>query len=274
MGIISDKKEPQTRWALGLRSRPLLQAIASVKYMLTKDTTFQSEAWYYRQFKRSGKYYITKDTSLLSYIWCYRQIGRFGDVSVMQNRLAFPFGFTYDSIVPLSSFLGLPDPIKDLTLLRAAVINDSSLALFPWLNYASIQNTLPDSIPLKQLAEDYAFRKRDTLVIERHSQNRISGSITLTRKKLLFFSIPFDRGWHAVVDSRPVRLECVSIGFTGLTVDKGRHYVELYFRSPLLPKCAIISGLAIVLYFVLILVRMVLSRRYVVTERRDTVSSS
>jgi uncharacterized membrane protein YfhO len=274
MGIISDQNEAQTRWAPGLRSRPLLQSIASVKYILTKDTTFQSETWYYRQLKQSGKYYITKDTSLLSYIWSYRQIRRFGDVYVMQNRLAFPFGFTYDSIVPLSSFLRLPDPIKDLTLLRAAVINDSSLALFSWLNHASIQNTLPDSIPLKQLAEGYAFRKRDTLVIERHSQNRISGSITLTTKKLLFFSIPFDRGWHAVVDGHPVRLECVSIGFTGLAVDEGRHCIELYFRSALLLKGAIISIVGIALYLVLIFVRMALSRRHKVTERRDVVSSS
>jgi hypothetical protein len=192
----------------------------------------------------------------------------------MQNRLAFPFGFTYDSIVPLSSFLGLPDPIKDLTLLRAAVINDSSLALFSWLNQASIQNPLPDSIPLKQLAENYAFRKRDTLVIERHSQNRISGSISLASKKLLFFSIPFDPGWHATVDARPARLERVSIGFMGLPLDKGRHRIELTFNPTLLPICAIISAVGIALYLVLILVRVVWSRRHEDTERRDVVSSS
>jgi uncharacterized membrane protein YfhO len=117
------------------------------------------------------------------------------------------------------------------------------------------------------LADDIALIRRDTLDVDFLSQNRISGSITLNEKKLLFFSIPFDPGWHAKVDGLPARLERASIGFTGLGVDKGRHCVELYFRSALLPECAVISAVGIALYLVLLFARTARAR----LRRREVI---
>ena len=84
-------------------------------------------------------------------------------------------------------------------------------------------------------------------MITGHSQNRIDGRIRLARRKLLFFSIPYDKGWSATVDGRAARLRLVNIGFMGLPLDAGEHEVELRFTPPLRKPGAIVSlaGLAV-----------------------------
>ena len=80
------------------------------------------------------------------------------------------------------------------------------------------------------------------------SNNIIKGTINLKNKKLLFFSIPFDKGWAAVVDGKKTNIEMVNIGFMGLLLDKGEHTVELKYSAPLMKEGAIASAVSICLF--------------------------
>jgi uncharacterized membrane protein YfhO len=242
MAVLSATDEAQTRWAQGLRSRPLLEAIASVKYILVRDTALPAASW------------------------CREPLGLFNNVAVLRNRFSLPLGFAYDSLIPMSLFRGLLPPVKDLTLLRAAVFDDADSALFSGLPRLSLPSpaAAPSMADLAaRVARDISRRRLDTLDIRSFSQNRVAGSVTLSAKKLLFFSIPFDRGWHARVDGRPARLVTASIGFTGLMLDKGTHSVELCFRAPMLPWCAALSALGVALYFVFVFMQAARRRRKV-----------
>jgi uncharacterized membrane protein YfhO len=86
-----------------------------------------------------------------------------------------------------------------------------------------------------------------------HRQNRIRGRVTLDKKQLLFFSIPFDVGWSAVVDGKQASLELVDFGLTGILLDKGEHSVELRFRPRFLTLGMIVSSAAMVTFVGLLL---------------------
>ena len=71
--------------------------------------------------------------------------------------------------------------------------------------------------------------KQDTLQISSFKQSEISGKINLQKTKMLFFTIPFDKGWHLKVDGKKETLQRINIGFTGIVLPKGNHKIKLYY---------------------------------------------
>lgn len=80
----------------------------------------------------------------------------------------------------------------------------------------------------------------------------IKGTINLEDKKLLFFSIPYDQGWSALVDGQEAKLERVNIGFMGLLLEPGEHTVELEYSPPYLFAGMTVSVTALFLFVFLI----------------------
>jgi hypothetical protein len=103
----------------------------------------------------------------------------------------------------------------------------------------------------KPYIEDINNLKQNILNIKSYTNSYISGDITLDKNKLLFLSIPYDDGWHAVVDGKNAPTEKVSLGFTGIFLDKGYHTVELKYIPPLLIPGIVISLLSIVIFIFL-----------------------
>ena len=64
------------------------------------------------------------------------------------------------------------------------------------------------------------------------SQNHISGTINTGRKKILFFSIPFDKGWTARIDGKEQKAMMINYGFLGYALEQGFHRIELKYLPP------------------------------------------
>lgn len=62
--------------------------------------------------------------------------------------------------------------------------------------------------------------------------NRITGDITLTSPRYLFFSIPFSSGWRAYVNGKQVEVLQANIAFMALDLPAGHHEIELRYRTP------------------------------------------
>jgi uncharacterized membrane protein YfhO len=208
--VIDGSDEYQTRWARGLIGRPLLLSFASVKYVLSK---------------REHPPLVGNTYTILT---------KFGDVTVLENKNYLPFGFTYDHYISSADFKKLHPQDKGIALINAFVADESildKLQGFVRDKPETFMGKAP-SYSFKNYTDDVNSRKKTTLNIVEHDQNHFKGDIALNDKKLLFFSIPFDRGWSAKVDGKPAQLIRVNIGFTGLVLGEGRHHVELEFTPP------------------------------------------
>lgn len=64
------------------------------------------------------------------------------------------------------------------------------------------------------------------------NNNSIVGDIAVDENKLLFLSIPFDRGWSAKVDGVETKLLKANYGYMALQLPKGEHQIELYYVIP------------------------------------------
>jgi uncharacterized membrane protein YfhO len=103
------------------------------------------------------------------------------------------------------------------------------------------------------LLQDYTARAQERLTLTRFSENHIYGTITVPQPRILFFSIPFDRGWQAVVNGANSTLYRVNLGFTGILLPAGNNSIELHFTPRLMKLGALISISAILVITVLFL---------------------
>jgi uncharacterized membrane protein YfhO len=225
--VIDGTNEVHTRWILGLIYRPLLEAISTVKYVLAKDTSY------------------FKDNPF------YNLVAKVNDIFIYKNNFALPLGFAYDSVITLSDFRKLNKTQKEYFILRAGVIDESEK---PFFNFPNI--TIHDSITPSNflfLIENFVKkRKQDTLSIIYHSPNKIVGNIFLTSKKIMFFSIPFDKGWKVFVDGKKAKIYLINIGFFGFPVEKGKHIIELKYFNYTLPFSFILSIIFIISYIIIL----------------------
>jgi uncharacterized membrane protein YfhO len=226
MEVIEKGKEIKTRWAIGLLQRPLLQALASVKYNLVKPQDFaQKEALY----KLS-----------------YAPVTRFGDVMIMEHQFALPLGFTYDSQISQEEFNELSKTQKDMAIFIACVSGDN-LPGIDKISAEEMQKRLKN-FTLKDFARLVAQKRHTAMKMTNFTQKHFTGEISMDKKSLLFLSIPFDKGWKAFDNGQPVQTVQTNIGFTGILLDKGVHHIELKYLPPYLKPALSMSLLFLILY--------------------------
>ena len=224
LNVIDVKDENSTRWAKGLGDRPILFSLASGKYWLSKRTD--------RAVVNMG----------------FDSIAKFGDVTVYKNKFALPFGFTYDKAIGEDEFKKLSPTQKDFCLLRACIIGNEDKSTFTFLKPFNVADTVAP-ITFDNYMAYVNELKKDNFVISKFTDNNIVGSVNVNEAKTLFFSIPFDEGWHVKVNGADAKLYRINAGLTGLPITKGNNKVELMFE-PRLKKLGLnitISGLIILI---------------------------
>jgi hypothetical protein len=151
MKLIEKGNEQQTRWAVGFMQWPLLLNWASTKY--------------YIRIHKENKAILPEEP-----------IDSFGNVTVFQNKIFLPLGFTYDKYIPISQFQTFPKLNKVLTLYQAAVAEEpldpvikDNLTLF------NVRDTT-SAYSINEYTRDVFALKKDTLKMTAFSENRIEGS--------------------------------------------------------------------------------------------------
>jgi uncharacterized membrane protein YfhO len=177
VNIIDKKDETASRWATGLIARPILQSFASVKYTLSRDPSIKVTAM------------------------GFDSLTTLGNVSVYRNKYYMPLGFTYDKYILSDIFSGLSATQMDIFLIKAFVINNDQKEKFNGFDTPDLKDTTKN-FTYDEYSNYTNVLKEDTLKIIDQGNNLIKGTINLKKKKLLFFSIPFDKGWAAIVDGK------------------------------------------------------------------------
>jgi len=209
-----------SKWLFGLSDRALLKTLLSVKYSLSKQ----------------------KD-----YNWAavgYDSVSSFGDVKVYKNKYFLPFGFTYNKFISLPEFRKAQ---MDIMLLNAFVADDKDIPAFSGIQQLTSANQF-SPMTFDNYNAYVSALKKDSLQITHFDDNNIKGNITVDEKKLLFLSIPYDKGWHATVDGKEAITYKANIGFTGLLLDKGNHTIEMHYVVPYFAAGTATSTIAILLY--------------------------
>lgn len=97
--------------------------------------------------------------------------------------------------------------------------------------------------------------KKNSLSIDEYSDSKIRGNLNVDKKKMLFLSIPYDKGWHLKVDGKRAEIQKINIGFIGTVIDKGNHTIELTYTPTWLRLGTIVTIISIGIVMVIHLIQ-------------------
>lgn len=155
--------------------------------------------------------------------------------AIYQNRYYIPMGFVYDSYVPESEIDAI-NPKIDYTSKAKPMDIDVPLQLLANLAVPDSLTEMADRVMQRGFVGEVA--DIDSLVRERRKNACISFTGTthgftakanMPRTNLLFFSVPYDKGFRAYVDGRKKEVYPVNLGMSAVMVEKGIHHIEFRY---------------------------------------------
>ncbi len=225
MGVISKENESESRWAIGLLDNPALEAVNSVKYFFSTDNFHP--------------------------VWheMWDSLTKIGDVTIYKNNLSLPMGITYAQYIKESTFNILSPDQKKYISAKAIVIPDNSNK-FNGLAEFNISDTLKAPLTFDTFRAAIRQTAFDTITIDHFEERKISGAISLSSGKMLYLSIPYDEGWHVLVDGKENEKNIVNGGMTGIMLQPGTHKIELFYRLQYLYISLLLSISGIIIFIV------------------------
>ena len=101
---------------------------------------------------------------------------------------------------------------------------------------------------------------KDVLHSREYSDSVIC-DVTINKPGLVFFSIPYSKGWSALIDGENAKVYLANKGYLALAIsDLGMHSIRLTYRTPYLRLGLLVSIVSIVLLLVCILIKRTISK--------------
>lgn len=214
-------------------SFPGVRCLLSVKYLFDKDNepTIKMPGWHSTGY----------------------QLG----FTEWENENYIPMGFTYTQYMTKQQFE--LSASRDRILLKAILLDSDQIARYKNIlqPFNSVTNVDFSDAALKN---DCAQRRTHTCSNFSYDNKGFSASITLPSENLVFFSVPFDEGWTATVNGKPVKVEKVNNGFMAVDCPKGTSNIRFNYTTPGLYLGIAVTSVSIIIFVIYILLIRKLQR--------------
>ena len=112
-----------------------------------------------------------------------------------------------------------------------------------------------------ELAEDAAALRSNAVNYFEKTNSGFESAITLKRDNLVFFSIPYDEGWSATVNGKPVEIEKVNVGFMAVPAEAGDNTIKFTYKTPGLNTGFFITLFAFIVWLLYTVISAVLNKQ-------------
>jgi len=173
--------------------------------------------------------------------------------NIYRNEHFVPMGFTYDYFVTERQLARCEEEKRSRLLVKGMLLSDEDLE-----TYGNLLPTLPDEeinpVYDSTADEDEAYLAAcDVLAGNAISSFAVektgfSASANLEEANLVFFSVPYDRGWTATVNGIETEIVKANGGFMAVKVPTGVSTIRFTYRTPGLLWGGIISLIALALF--------------------------
>lgn len=176
--------------------------------------------------------------------------------AVYENRYYVPMGFTYDNYITKSRFEKLPDTAKANVLMKAILLDDEQITKYEGLfeNKGSIDSA---TLTKEAYLNDCEERKALACYSFEKSTNGFAAKIATEKQSLVFFSVPYDKGFTAYVNGQETEIEKVNNGFMAVCVPSGDNTITFSYTTYGLVTGIKISAAAFICILVYILIYMI-----------------
>ena len=217
-----------------------LRALLSVKYVFDYDgdnEKFENEDG---QTRMPGYTYVDTQNGFKIY----------------KNKYYIPYGFYFDKYITEEQYYDCEEDKRHLLLLKAMVLNEEQEKKYGNLMY-HIKNTKNMVYEPKVYYQDCMSLQERCCSRFEYGNSSFFAEIAVPEgsDRLLFFSVPYEKGWSATVNGAPAEIEVVDIGFMAVRVKGGiTNKIEFKYKTPGLFEGAIVTGVSILVFVLYIAV--------------------
>ncbi|MEG0570525.1 MAG: YfhO family protein [Oscillospiraceae bacterium] len=186
---------------------------------------------------------------------------------IYENQHFIPMGFTYDKYTDEKTVEKATNGDKDMLLLKAMMLKPEDIEkygnLMTYFPYEDNETNVSYMNTYFSNDEYYTLCKKraESAAYEfSYDNSGFTSKIKLEKENLVFFSVPFDKGWSATVNGKASDVIEVNGGFVAVRADAGDNEIRFSYETPGLKLGLIVSlgslfALAVYMAFVLILRR-------------------
>ncbi len=171
---------------------------------------------------------------------------------IYQNDYFLPMGFTYDTFVTEENLEEKQDSVREKMLIHALILNEEQKNKYQNI-LTEIQNPSDVMLTKQSYLTACDAHRQETCHDFEYDSSGFSAEISLKQPKLLFFSVPYDNGWTAEINGKPVEIENVSGGFMAVRCEAGNSQIVFSYHLPGLKVgvCISLAGLLLLMLYLL-----------------------
>lgn len=165
----------------------------------------------------------------------FESIGETDGFELYENPHFIPMGFTYDYFIRVENFEKIKNDVNlkifasDRILIRDIILTDEQAE-----RYSAILEEDTD-YPEEPMSEEEFYRLSDERAATActtftYDPSGYQATINMSRDNLVFFSIPWDKGFTAYVDGVETPIEKVDYDFMAILVPEGEHSIRFVWK--------------------------------------------
>ena len=139
--------------------------------------------------------------------------------NVYENQNYIPMGFAFDYYTNDAAIKAQDKLEKTIMLSKALVLDDNQAAVYS--DHIKYYDFSLDALDYDEFKANCAERKAESCYYFRHDTNGFTGKIKLDKPKLVYFSVPYEKGWSAKVNGVDTKVEKVNYGMMAVLVPEG-----------------------------------------------------
>lgn len=203
------------------------------------------------------KYYALRGLTSVKYLFCpedekqpylpgFTEYAIQNGYQIYENNYFIPMGFTYDSYVDETTFDNYTKDYRDFLMLKAIYLSDKDIE-----KYGHLLSPFDDNLYPQFSESDYyqtcMERKNQASYHFSYDNRGFTSQIQLEKENLVFFSVPYDKGWSATVNGKPVEIIKANVGFMAVAAPAGDNEIIFTYQTPGLSAGMMISLFALLL---------------------------
>ncbi len=221
---------------------PAIRSLLSVKYLLNRT---------------DGDSFVKKDgeTAMSG----YEYVKTSGGYYVYKNQNYVPYGFSYDYYMSYDFCDEYSKSNRSRLMLKAILLTDEQIEKYSEYmtnidviktSGAYTSNEISLSFTDTAMATDAAALRKTCADSFQIDNNGFTASVTRSKKSLVFFSVPYDKGWSATVNGKAAQVEKVNSGFMAVAVDAGASEIRFNYKNTGLTLGVTITLVAVAIFVI------------------------
>ncbi len=166
---------------------------------------------------------------------------------IYENEAYIPMGYSYDCYFTRGEYDRALESTRSLMLLKGVVLEEEDVSKLRGLlkSYTEEEETVFSE---KEYLSDCRDRASMACSSFAYDSRGFTAEFTSEKERIVFFSVPYEKGWSAQVNGEKAEILKVNVGFMAVVVPEGTSVIRFNYMTPGLKIGLLMTGAGILIF--------------------------